>query len=258
MPGCSWRGHLRGVHIHYCPGVLGGDTCEGYIFITARVFLEGTPAMCTYGFHYCPGVLGGDTYDGSFSTSSILRVSVSELDAWLTWCALESKLTKFHSWISTYIQMIRSRCIAFKIFIVMQLWDKCYTNFKKINEITFQTTHLEVVPLYLVQLYYKWKKAINEEIVSLEKNQTWSFVRLPAGKKALQSKWVFRVKEEQDGKKRYKKQGVDYNEIFSPIVKMTTIKLVISIVIIEDLRLEKLDVKTVFLDGDLNEDIYMA
>ncbi|GJT73443.1 hypothetical protein Tco_1032729 [Tanacetum coccineum] len=49
---------------HYCPGVLGGDTCEGYIFITARVFLEGTPVMGTYGFHYCPGVLGGDTYDG--------------------------------------------------------------------------------------------------------------------------------------------------------------------------------------------------
>ncbi|GJY77483.1 hypothetical protein Tco_0482599 [Tanacetum coccineum] len=45
LPGCSWRGHLRGVHIHYCLGVLGGDTCEGYIFITARVFLEGTPAM---------------------------------------------------------------------------------------------------------------------------------------------------------------------------------------------------------------------
>ncbi|GJR52623.1 hypothetical protein Tco_1403144 [Tanacetum coccineum] len=64
MPGCSWRGHLRGVHIHYCPGVLGGDTCKGYIFITAQVFLKGTPAMGTYGFHYCPGVLGGDTYDG--------------------------------------------------------------------------------------------------------------------------------------------------------------------------------------------------
>ncbi|GKA65112.1 hypothetical protein Tco_0764819, partial [Tanacetum coccineum] len=64
MPGCSWRGHLRGVHIHYCPGVLGGDTWEGYIFITVWVFLEETPVMGTYGFHYCPGVLGGDTYDG--------------------------------------------------------------------------------------------------------------------------------------------------------------------------------------------------
>ncbi|GJT65512.1 hypothetical protein Tco_1016992 [Tanacetum coccineum] len=48
MPGYSWRGHLRGVHTHYCPGVLGGDTCEGYILITARVFLEGTPARGTY------------------------------------------------------------------------------------------------------------------------------------------------------------------------------------------------------------------
>ncbi|GJW13341.1 putative reverse transcriptase domain-containing protein [Tanacetum coccineum] len=45
------------------PGVLGGDTCEGYIFISAWVLLEGTPVMGTYGFHYCPDVLGGDTYD---------------------------------------------------------------------------------------------------------------------------------------------------------------------------------------------------
>ncbi|GKA39782.1 hypothetical protein Tco_0732333 [Tanacetum coccineum] len=56
---------------HYCPGVLGGDTCEGYIFISARVFLEGTPAMGTYRFHYCPGVLGGDTYYGAKNPSSL-------------------------------------------------------------------------------------------------------------------------------------------------------------------------------------------
>ncbi|GKA95743.1 retrovirus-related pol polyprotein from transposon TNT 1-94, partial [Tanacetum coccineum] len=116
--------------------------------------------------------------------------------------------------------------------------------------------------------FVQWKKAINEEMVSLEKNQTWSLVRLPAGKKALQSKWVFRVKEEQDGKKKYKarlvvkgfqqKQGVDYNEIFSPVVKMTTIRLVLSIVAAENLHLEQLDVKTAFLHGDLDEDIYMT
>ncbi|GJR12199.1 retrovirus-related pol polyprotein from transposon TNT 1-94 [Tanacetum coccineum] len=50
----------------------------------------------------------------------------------------------------------------------------------------------------------QWKKAINEEISSLEMNQTWSLVRLPAGKKVLHSKWVLRVKEEHDGSKRYK------------------------------------------------------
>ncbi|GJS63852.1 retrovirus-related pol polyprotein from transposon TNT 1-94 [Tanacetum coccineum] len=88
------------------------------------------------------------------------------------------------------------------------------------------------------------KKAIIEEIVSLEKNQTWSLVRLPAGKKALQSKWVFR--------------GVDYYEIFSPVMKMTTIRLVLSIVAAENLHLEQLDVKTAFLHGHLDEDIYMT
>ncbi|GJU84592.1 putative RNA-directed DNA polymerase [Tanacetum coccineum] len=116
--------------------------------------------------------------------------------------------------------------------------------------------------------FVQWNKAINEEMVSLEKNQTWSLVRLSAGKKALQSKWVFKVKEEHDGKKRYKdrlvvkgfqhKQGVHYNEIFSPVVKMTTIRLVLSIVAAENLHLEQLDVKTTFLHGDLDEDIYMT
>ncbi|GJR19775.1 retrovirus-related pol polyprotein from transposon TNT 1-94 [Tanacetum coccineum] len=89
----------------------------------------------------------------------------------------------------------------------------------------------------------QWKKAINEEISSLEKNQTWSLVKLPAGKKALQNKW---------------KRGVDYNEIFSPVMKMTTIRLVLSIVVAEDLHLEQLDVKTAFLHDDLNEDICMT
>ncbi|GJW67995.1 putative RNA-directed DNA polymerase [Tanacetum coccineum] len=116
--------------------------------------------------------------------------------------------------------------------------------------------------------FVQWKKAINEEMVSLEKNQNWSLVRLPAGKKALQSKWVFRVKEEHDGKKRYKarlvvkgfqqKQEVEYNEIFSPVLKMTTIRLVLSIVAVENLHLEQLDVKTAFLHGDLDKDIYMT
>ncbi|GJV61237.1 retrovirus-related pol polyprotein from transposon TNT 1-94 [Tanacetum coccineum] len=105
-------------------------------------------------------------------------------------------------------------------------------------------------------------------MVSLEKNQTWSLVRFPGGKKASQSKWVFRVKEEQDGKKRYKarlvvkgfqpKQGVDYHEIFSQVVKMTTIRLVLSIVATENLYLEQLDVKTTFLHDDLDEYIYMT
>ncbi|GJT27378.1 zinc finger, CCHC-type containing protein [Tanacetum coccineum] len=86
----------------------------------------------------------------------------------------------------------------------------------------------------------QWEKAIIKEMVSLKKNQTCSLVRLSTGKKASQRLWMFKVKEEQNSRKRYKarlvvkgfqqKRGVDYNEIFSPVVRMTTIKLVLSIV----------------------------
>ena len=68
------------------------------------------------------------------------------------------------------------------------------------------------------------------------------------------------MKTEHDGSKRYKarlvvKQGIDYFEIFSPVVKITTIRIVLAIVATEDLFLEQLDVKTAFLHGDLEEDI---
>ncbi|GJW82276.1 retrovirus-related pol polyprotein from transposon TNT 1-94 [Tanacetum coccineum] len=85
-----------------------------------------------------------------------------------------------------------------------------------------------------------WKKDINEEMVSLEKNRMCSLVKISAGKKTSQRLWMFKVKEEQNGRIRYKarvvvkgfqqKWRVDYNEIFSPVVKITTIKLVLRIV----------------------------
>ena len=103
---------------------------------------------------------------------------------------------------------------------------------------------------------------------SLHKNHSWELTPLPKGKKALHNKWVYRIKQEHDGSKRYKarlvvkrfqqREGVDYTEIFSPVVKLTTVRLVLSIVAAEDLHLEQLDVKTAFLHGELEEDIYMV
>ncbi|KAL8157159.1 hypothetical protein AgCh_002026 [Apium graveolens] len=114
----------------------------------------------------------------------------------------------------------------------------------------------------------EWKSAMDEEMSSLEKNETWSLTELPAGKKASHNKWVFRIKEEHDGSKRYKarlvvkgyqqKKGIDYTDIFSPVVKMTTVRIVLSIVAAEELHLEQLDVKTAFLHADLEEDIYIV
>ncbi|MCO5604509.1 hypothetical protein L7F22_058676 [Adiantum nelumboides] len=98
-------------------------------------------------------------------------------------------------------------------------------------------------------------------------DQTWDLVDLPKGKRALQNKWVYKLKEEEGDKKKYnsrlvvkgffEKKGVDFNEIFSLVVKMDSIRAILSIVAIQDLHLEQMDVKTAFLHGDLEEEIYM-
>jgi hypothetical protein len=111
----------------------------------------------------------------------------------------------------------------------------------------------------------EWESAMTEEMDSLMKNQTWDLVRLPAGRKALHNRWVYRTKRDADGRLRYKarlvvkgfeqRAGIDFSEVFSPVVKLTTIRAVLSIVAVEDLHL--VDVKTAFLHGDLKEEIYM-
>ena len=113
----------------------------------------------------------------------------------------------------------------------------------------------------------KWELAMKDEMDSLLGNQTWELTELTVGKKVLHNKWIYRIKNEYDDSKRYKvrlivkgfqqKEGIDYTEIFSPVVKISTIKLVLGMVTAENLHLEQLDVKTAFLHGDLEEDLYM-
>jgi hypothetical protein len=83
----------------------------------------------------------------------------------------------------------------------------------------------------------------------------------------LQNKWVYMLKEEDGGKNQYKarlvvngfaqKKDIYFDEIFSPVVKMNSIRTILSLVVVEYLHLEQLDVKTNFLHGDLDEEIYM-
>ena len=114
-----------------------------------------------------------------------------------------------------------------------------------------------------------WLQATRSEMDSIKENNTWELVELPAGRKPLPCKWVFRYKYVSDSEKpKYKarlvakgfkqEHGVDYDEIFSPVVKMTTLRLLLGVVATEDLELEQMDVKTTFLHGDLEEDIYMS
>ncbi|KAG8500695.1 hypothetical protein CXB51_002843 [Gossypium anomalum] len=115
----------------------------------------------------------------------------------------------------------------------------------------------------------KWMFAMQEEMESLHKNRTWDLVKLPKGKKAVHCKWVFKKKEGTPGveEPRYKARlvtkgysqipGVDFTDVFSPVVKHSSIRALLGIIAMHDLELEQLDVKTAFLHGELEEDIYM-
>ncbi|KAG9441314.1 hypothetical protein H6P81_017168 [Aristolochia fimbriata] len=117
------------------------------------------------------------------------------------------------------------------------------------------------------EAHLKWELAMKDEMLLLEENQTWELVKIPAKKKVLQNKWIFRVKQEAGSVQRYKarlvvkgfgqREGIDFHDIFAPVVKMTSIRTILSIVAVKGLYLEQLDVKTAFLHGDLEEEIYM-
>ena len=110
-------------------------------------------------------------------------------------------------------------------------------------------------------------------MIFLHENHTHDLVKLPVGKKALQNKWMCRLKNsENSSHPRYKawlivkgfdqKKGVEFNEIFSPVVKMSSIQIVLGMAAsidleVEQLDVEQLDVKTKFFHGDLEEEIYM-
>lgn len=115
----------------------------------------------------------------------------------------------------------------------------------------------------------EWSLAMNEEMESLSKNQTWILVPHPKRQKIVGCKWIFKRKEDSSGtaRARYKArlvakgfsqvEGIDYTEIFSPVVKHTSIRILLAIVALNNLELEQLDVKTAFLHGNLEEQIYM-
>nr|GEX59191.1 retrovirus-related Pol polyprotein from transposon TNT 1-94 [Tanacetum cinerariifolium] len=114
----------------------------------------------------------------------------------------------------------------------------------------------------------KWVVAMEREVESLHKNETWELVKLPKEKRVISCKWLFKVKDGISGveSNRYKaryvvrgfdqREGIDFNEVFSPVVRYTSIRVLLSIVALQDLDLEQLDVKTTFL-GHLEEEIYV-
>lgn len=113
----------------------------------------------------------------------------------------------------------------------------------------------------------KWKKAMDEEMKSLEDNQTFTLTKLPEGRETVGGKWVYTIKGDIDGHDQYKarfvakgysqRAGIDYGETFSPTANLTSIRVVMQIAAQDDLILHQMDVKTAYLHAPIDRDIYM-
>ncbi|QHO56628.1 Retrovirus-related Pol polyprotein [Arachis hypogaea] len=112
------------------------------------------------------------------------------------------------------------------------------------------------------------RNAMKDKLVALDLNQTWSVVDCPPGVKPIRCRWVYRIKRRPNGSvERYKTrlvakgftqiiEGVDFLETFSPVVKPTTIRLVLALASMKRWPIYQLDVNNAFLHGDLSEDVY--
>lgn len=114
----------------------------------------------------------------------------------------------------------------------------------------------------------QWLAAMNDELNSLKKNETWCVVDKPNGRNIVGCKWVFKLKTRpNDEQPRYKARlvakgysqhaGIDYSETFSPVVRYDSVRTVLALAAAEDFEIMQFDIKTAFLNGDLEEEIYM-
>jgi transposase InsO family protein len=113
-----------------------------------------------------------------------------------------------------------------------------------------------------------WNKAMNEELDQIEKNDTWELVPRPKNKNVIDTKWVFRNKLNEDGQVTRNKarlvckgyaqiEGIDFEETFAPVARMEAIRLLLAYACSKNVKVYQMDVKSTFLNGELEEEVYI-
>ena len=114
-----------------------------------------------------------------------------------------------------------------------------------------------------------WKQAMESELQSIERNNTWTLTKLAPNHKAIGLKWVFKLKRDAVGnvvkhrarmvaKGYVQEKGIDFKEVFAPVARLETIRLILELTTKENWLVHHLDVKSAFLHGDLKEEVYIS
>ena len=127
---------------------------------------------------------------------------------------------------------------------------------------------LEPMTYHSASKHSHWVQAMQEEFIALRRNQTWSLVPCPSNRPVIGCRWIYKTKFSPNGqvdrfkarlvaKGYHQEGGIDYHETFSPVIKVTTIRLLLSLAISKNWQIRQLDISNAFLHGDLKELIYM-
>jgi len=151
-----------------------------------------------------------------------------------------------------------------------QMVTRSQTNSLKPKSFLVKTNPSPPIPRSFrqAQLYPQWQEAMKAEYDALIRNQTWDLVPSDPSRNVVDCKWLFRIKHKPDGSiDRYKarlvakgftqRPGLDYHSTFSPVVKLATVRLVLAIAAQRSWPIHQLDVNNAFLQGSLEEDVYM-
>ncbi|KAH6574699.1 hypothetical protein BASA62_002344 [Batrachochytrium salamandrivorans] len=113
-----------------------------------------------------------------------------------------------------------------------------------------------------------WQDATDKEMKSLSENYTWSVCKLPPGKRPIKVRWVFKIKKHTDGTiDKYKARlvakgyvqvpGVDFHETYAPVLRFTSFRTLMAIAAAHDLEVDHTDANNAFLNGTINEELYI-
>lgn len=114
----------------------------------------------------------------------------------------------------------------------------------------------------------EWKNSMNEEYNSLIENNTWELVKLPEKRFVIKTKWIFKTKRDTNGdivkrksrlvaKGYTQRYGIDYQDTYAPVVRYTSIRFLMALAIKNNMKIHQMDAITAFLQGDVNEEIYI-
>ncbi|KAL2240118.1 UNVERIFIED_CONTAM: Retrovirus-related Pol polyprotein from transposon RE2 [Sesamum indicum] len=167
-----------------------------------------------------------------------------------------NRISRKPIWLEDFVSNVTNSCIVHPC-------NAAYTSF-----VASMSVLQEPKSYHEAMQHQEWLDAMKAEITALENNHTWSLVPLPAGKRPIGCKWVYKTKLRADGSvERYKARlvakgfsqiaGVDYTDNFSPVAKPVTVRVLLAVAAAYGWPLQQMDVNNAFLHGYLEEDLYM-